>query len=133
MKNDLCPVCASGYLEPSSFDPEYHECLNCGSLVNGRHTGYTAAARPKGGLGRRLDEIPEQVGDPLNLANGGSDDPNKADEPLPTAEYHPLHGVELQEGQADKLYQAPTGLRERGQVRRPRTASDNPGLARWTA
>lgn len=34
--NELCPVCASGYLEP--YDREFHECLNCGSLV--KHVGF---------------------------------------------------------------------------------------------
>ncbi|HEY6021170.1 MAG TPA: hypothetical protein VIY48_15075 [Candidatus Paceibacterota bacterium] len=38
--NDLCPVCASGYLEP--YDNTYHECLNCGSLV--KHIGFEKQA-----------------------------------------------------------------------------------------
>lgn len=97
--NDLCPVCASGYLEP--YDQTFHECLNCGSLVN--HVGFEkqAAARPKGGLGRGLKDIepPEATKSQaiMDIAHGGTQDPNKADEPLPQAEYHPLRGEEMPE------------------------------------
>jgi hypothetical protein len=117
--NDLCPVCASGYLEP--YDQDFHECLNCGSLV--KHVGFDkqAAARPKGGLGRGLKDIeqPEATKSQsiMDIAHGGSQDPNRQDEPLPTAEYHPLQG-EVNQTPEDERYVAPTQLREKGQVRR---------------
>lgn len=41
--NDLCPVCASGYLEP--YSAEHHECLNCGSLVSKTAAFTKSAAR----------------------------------------------------------------------------------------
>lgn len=97
--NDLCPVCASGYLEP--YDSQFHECLNCGSLV--KHVGFEkeAASRPKGGLGRGLKNIetPEATKSQaiMDIAHGGTQDPNKPDEPRPTAEYHPLRGEEMPE------------------------------------
>jgi len=88
--NDLCPVCASGYLEP--YDGEHHECLNCGSLV--KHVGFekeAAARRKPGGLGRGLKDIQEYEGDPLGLAEGGSENADQADHP-DGGYVHPLAG-----------------------------------------
>lgn len=213
--NDLCPVCASGYLE--RYDSQHHECLNCGSLVthvgferraaadetgrqdwskdkpshlmgpeplryatqrqhdllgelgwyadrnsgeyakergslmhglvaepdgiwahsvrdsstgeeyesshpdfgsamnsvidinngaNPKDQGYrrTAAARPKGGLGRGLKQIQEYEGDPLGLSNGGSENANQEDHP-DGGYVHPLAGEQLDQDYVG--YEAP--------------------------
>jgi len=105
--NDLCPVCASGYLEP--HDANYHECLNCGSLVKQLEQSPAprtrrerkreaekpdwffdkfSAARPKGGLGRGLKQIQPYEGDPLGLAD---DERNSEDHPQ-GGYVHPLAG-----------------------------------------
>lgn len=107
--NDLCPVCASGYLEP--YDSEHHECLNCGSLVS--HVGFdkeSSKKPPRGGLGRGLGQIMDYQGDPLNLASGGSENPvNDGIEEIPEGGYvHPLAGEENQN--PDEVYQAPRDL-----------------------
>lgn len=183
--NDLCPVCASGYLEP--YDSEFHECLNCGSLV--KHVGFekesawngedeptdaeladlfaehdrlgdehdeyrrqygvahpddwsdlppgetrtihydrtpdgslvernweddllfpheSSKARQRkrpGGLGRGLADIMEYEGDPLNLASGGSENPDNVVDLDETMAHHPLADEELPED-AD-TYEAP--------------------------
>lgn len=104
--NDLCPVCASGYLEP--YDNDFHECLNCASLV--KHIGFErqAAARPKGGLGRGLKQIMEYTDDPLNLGTGGSENPENMPEDAPEEGYaHPLAGVERDPDYVG--YEAPKG------------------------
>jgi hypothetical protein len=105
--NDLCPVCASGYLEP--YDQDYHECLNCGSLV--KHVGFgkaAAAKRPqRGGLGRGLKDIAPYEGDPLNLASGGSENPDNVVD-LDETYAHPLAGEENMN--PDEVYQAPRDL-----------------------
>lgn len=103
--NDLCPVCASGYLE--TYSPEYHECLNCGSLV--QHIGFEkeAAAKPgdrllgpRGPLGRGLSDIPQQDSDPLGLASA-----NTVIDLDETQARHPLAGEEP-DPDAD-VYEAP--------------------------
>jgi hypothetical protein len=107
--NDLCPVCASGYLEP--YDGEHHECLNCGSLVT--HVGFekesaTASRKPpRGGLGRGLKQIvdPGASAIGMGLNEDGSvntDEPVDLDE---TQTQHPLFGAEVQD--PDEVYQAP--------------------------
>lgn len=107
--NDLCPVCASGYLE--SYSPEYHECLNCGSLV--QHIGFEKeAARkpgerllgPRGPLGRGLSDIPQSDSDPLNLSSGGSEGRGVDSDP-PEEGYHPLAGQQPDE--EFEAYEAP--------------------------
>jgi hypothetical protein len=103
--NDLCPVCASGYLEP--YDQDTHECLNCGSLV--KHVGFekaAAAKRPqRGGLGRGFKDIAPYEGDPLNLASGGSENPDNVVD-LDETYAHPLAG----ETHEEETYQAPKDL-----------------------
>lgn len=104
--NDLCPVCVSGYLEP--YDSDTHECLNCGSLV--KHVGFEKeSARQPRGLGRGLSQIPEPEGDPLNLASGGSEDP---EDEIPESGYvHPLADEELD---SDYIgYEAPRNILDR--------------------
>jgi hypothetical protein len=86
--NDLCPVCVSGYLEP--YDGDYHECLNCGSLV--KHIGFEKVAAPRrrpGGLGKGLGQLLQEqdTSDPLNLANGGSEAEGFV---APEQSHHPL-------------------------------------------
>lgn len=100
--NDLCPVCASGYLEP--YDGEFHECLNCGSLV--KHVGFEKESsrkppRNRGGLGRGLADLTYE-GDPLGIGSENTAEPVDLDE---TMAHHPLAGEELPED-AD-VYVAP--------------------------
>ncbi len=107
--NDLCPVCASGYLEP--YDRDFHECLNCGSLV--KHVGFekqAARKAPRGGLGRGLNQIMEYQGDPLNLASGGSENPENTDQDALDDEgyAHPLADEELDPDYIG--YQAPRNI-----------------------
>lgn len=106
--NDLCPVCVSGYLEP--YDSDTHECLNCGSLV--KHVGFDKQASRKpsrGGLGRGLKDIQPYEGDPLNLASGGSDNPDNA---VPDEDYaHPLADEEVDPEYVG--YEAPRRLLDR--------------------
>ncbi|HEY6020457.1 MAG TPA: hypothetical protein VIY48_11265, partial [Candidatus Paceibacterota bacterium] len=118
--NDLCPVCASGYLEP--YDSEFHECLNCGSLV--KHVGFEKhaddmtrrPARGRGGLGRGLSQIdPGASAVGMGLNDDGSIKPDDGIENLVSG-VHPLAGQEVQN--PDEVYEAPTQLREKGQVGR---------------
>ncbi len=107
--NDLCPVCASGYLEP--YSKEHHECLNCGSLVTPEPTPVAkpkraeAAKRPRGGLGRGLKDIQPYEGDPLNLASGGSENPENVVDLDETMAHHPLADEKNQN--PDEAYEAP--------------------------
>lgn len=116
--NDLCPVCASGYLEP--YDSTYHECLNCGSLV--KHVGFEkAAARRPIGLGRGLKGIPVQEGsNPVGISQDADEEAAAVDEVPEDQKQHSLRGQENQNPEA--VYQAPTQLREKGQVRRKAAA-----------
>lgn len=103
--NDLCPVCASGYLEP--YDHEFHECLNCGSLVKHigleKHADDMARRPPRGGLGRGLKQMMDYQGDPLGLADAEtladiSDDvvtDDGQDDVVPPRNVHPLADEEL--------------------------------------
>jgi len=88
-------------LEPYGED---YECLNCGSIASKAGLGKTAA-RPKGGLGRRLQDIQPYEGDPLNLGTGGSENPENVVDLDETQGHHPLFGQENQN--PDEVYQAP--------------------------
>jgi len=109
--NDLCPVCASGYLEP--YDHEFHECLNCGSLV--KHIGFekAAAARPKGGLGRGLGQIidPGASSVGMGLNPDGSTNPDAVVDLDETQTHHPLAGETNSD--PDAVYVAPKRLRDK--------------------
>lgn len=114
--NDLCPVCASGYLE--QYDGTHHECLNCGSLVKQteqppvvkrERSAKTAARRPpRGGLGRGLKDIMPYEGDPLALGTGGSENPDNVVDLDETQTHHPLAGEELDPDA--EVYTAPKRL-----------------------
>lgn len=127
--NDLCPVCASGYLEP--YDSEMHECLNCGSLV--KHIGFEKTAAPKrrpGGLGKGLGQLLQEqdTSDPLNLANGGSEAKGFV---APEHSHHPLEGQENSTPEEDQ-YRAKKNILDKQAEAEPVTMEEHLGKFGYT-